>query len=153
MDSIAEMINRDKPSVYGSGNFYLGMYERLLISLLIDSDWSDTASFFEQKGLPRRLSKEETQHIWEQSIAYFEDYLSTLTARDEKKKSPLNVIRQEISDICLKAAEQPDKLYCLTVPTGAGKTFSGLRFALHHAKKYEKQHIMYVAPFNSIRCV
>ena len=63
MDSIAEMINRDKPSVYGSGNFYLGMYERLLISLLIDSDWSDTASFFEQKGLPRRLSKEETQHI------------------------------------------------------------------------------------------
>lgn len=121
MDSIAEMINRDKPSVYGSGNFYLGMYERLLISLLIDSDWSDTASFFEQKGLPRRLSKEETQHIWEQSIAYFEDYLSTLTARDEKKKSPLNVIRQEISDICLKAAEQPDKLYCLTVPTGAGK--------------------------------
>ena len=150
MDSIAEMINRDKPSVYGSGNFYLGMYERLLVSLLIDSDWSDTASFFEQKGLPRRLSKEETQHIWEQSIAYFEDYLSTLTARDEKKKSPLNVIRQEISDICLKAAEQPDKLYCLTVPTGAGKTFSGLRFALHHAQKYEKQHIMYVAPFNSI---
>ena len=36
------------------------------------------------------------------------------------------------------------------MPTGAGKTLSSLRFALYHAQKTKKQHIIYIAPFNSI---
>lgn len=57
---------------------------------------------------------------------------------------------QEISDSCKKAAGTDQTLYRLTVPTGAGKTLSSLRFALHHAKRLNKQHILYVAPFISI---
>ena len=48
------------------------------------------------------------------------------------------------------AAEKDQKLYRLTVPTGAGKTLSSLRFALYHARKKQKHRIIYVAPFNSI---
>ena len=62
----------------------------------------------------------------------------------------LNIFRQEISDLCRKAAETDQNLYRLTVPTGAGKTLSSLRFALYHAQKTKKQHIIYIAPFNSI---
>ena len=54
------------------------------------------------------------------------------------------------SDLCRKAAETDQNLYRLTVPTGAGKTLSSLRFALYHAQKTKKQHIIYIAPFNSI---
>ena len=62
----------------------------------------------------------------------------------------LNTFRQEISDLCRQAADKEENLYRLTVPTGAGKTLSSLRFALYHAKKMKKQHIIYIAPFNSI---
>ena len=36
------------------------------------------------------------------------------------------------------------------MPTGSGKTLSSLRFALHKALNDKKQHIFYIAPFNSI---
>lgn len=132
----------------GSRDFYLGMFERIALSVLIDSDWTDTACFCQGETHPERISEERTQEIWEKAIDHFEDYMEHLA--NSGKKSPLNVYRNEISDRCFCAAEEENRLYRLTVPTGAGKTFSSLRFALYHAKKYHKRHIIYVAPFNSI---
>ena len=63
---------------YGHSSFYLGMYERLLISILIDNDWKDTASFFDGVALPKQMAEKETQEIWEKSVEYFEEYLKTL---------------------------------------------------------------------------
>ncbi|MEG1501444.1 MAG: CRISPR-associated helicase Cas3', partial [Clostridiales bacterium] len=58
--------------------------------------------------------------------------------------------RQAISLKCQMAARSPQRLYRLTVPTGAGKTLSSLRYALSHAQEYGKEHIIYIAPYNSI---
>ena len=132
----------------GSRDFYLGMFERLTLSVLIDSDWTDTACFCQNEPRPERLTEERTQEIWGESIAHFEVYMAKIA--ESGKKSPLNVYRNEISDRCFFAAQEEKNLYRLTVPTGAGKTFSSLRFALCHAQKYHKKHIFYVAPYNSI---
>lgn len=132
----------------GGKEFYLGMFERLVLSVLIDSDWTDTACFGQSVSHPERISEERTQEIWQEAIIHFEDHMKHLD--DNGEKSPLNVYRNEISDICFRAAKEEQNLYRLTVPTGAGKTFSSLRFALHHALKYHKRHIIYVAPYNSI---
>lgn len=132
----------------GGRDFYLGMYERLGLSVLIDSDWSDTACFCQGEPHPKRISEERIQEIWKELIAHFENYRKNLM--DSGMKSPLNVYRNEISDFCFHAAKEERSLYRLTVPTGAGKTLSSLRFALYHAQKYHKKHIIYVAPYNSI---
>lgn len=132
----------------GSKEFYLGMFERLTLSILIDSDWTDTACFYQNEPRPERITEERTQEIWNEFIAHFEAHMKEIA--ELGVKSSLNVYRNEISDQCFLAAQEEKSLYRLTVPTGAGKTFSSLRFALCHAQKYHKKHIFYVAPFNSI---
>ncbi|MDD5724500.1 MAG: DEAD/DEAH box helicase [Syntrophales bacterium] len=62
----------------------------------------------------------------------------------------MDEIRKEVSAHCLDAAKQPGGLFTLTVPTGGGKTLASLRFALHHAKEYGMDRIIYIIPFTSI---
>lgn len=134
----------------GNGYFFMGMYLRVALSLLIDADWTDTACFFQDISLSKRISTERTQEIWKECIDNFGQYLEKEIKINPDNGNLLSSFRQEISDSCRKAAEKDKKLYRLTVPTGAGKTLSSLRFALYHARKTKKQHIIYIASYNSI---
>ncbi len=145
---INDMLFQFETNKYGTIDFFLGMYERLLLSILIDSDWTDSASFSEGQPLPERISEEEILKIWDKAIWNFDVYRKNLSSA--QKGSRLNQYRNEISEVCYKTSQEEQKLYRLTVPTGAGKTLASLRFALYHAKKYRKRHIFYVAPYNSI---
>ena len=60
--------------------------------------------------------------------------------------------RKEIKDICLQRANEIDKpgVYTLTLPTGAGKTLTGLSIAYEWAKRFEAKSIIYALPFISI---
>ena len=151
-NNINEFVKKQDSSgkKYGSRYFYLGMYLRIALSLLIDGDWTDTACFFQNIPLSKRISQEETQEIWQKCIYNFEQYLKNEIQNNPDNGNRLNSFRQEISDSCRKAAETSQKLYRLTVPTGAGKTLSSLRFALYHARKEQKNRIIYIAPFTSI---
>lgn len=134
----------------GNGYFFMGMYFRVALSLLIDGDWTDTACFFQNVPLTKRNSLDATQKIWQECIDNFEEYMEQMIRNNPGNGKLLNQFRKEISDSCRQAAEKDQNLYRLTVPTGAGKTLSSLRFALYHARKMKKQHIIYIAPFNSI---
>ena len=139
----------DKKDFYGNRDFYLGMYERSLMSLLIDADRTDTACFMHGRELPVQRTDEQLQDIWESCISHFEAHLKGI---EEKAKgtSRLNQYRSKISNTCRNAGDESESLYRLSVPTGGGKTLSSLRFALYHAKKHHKKHIIYVAPYQSI---
>lgn len=142
--------NKSNNRQCGDGHFFMGMYVRLLLSVLIDSDWTDTSCFSQGISLPNRISVENMQKIWEESTAYFENCFLPKVQKNPSNGKLLNEYRQQISDLCKIAAKEEQRLYRLTVPTGAGKTLSSLRFALHHAIEQKKQHIIYIAPFNSI---
>lgn len=62
----------------------------------------------------------------------------------------INRLRSEMSEQCDAFAEKPSGIYTLSIPTGGGKTFASLRYALKHAQLYNKKRIIYIVPFTTI---
>jgi len=132
-------------NMYGNPAFYFGMYERVLLSLLIDADRMDTYHFmsgidFKSKEIAQK--REARTNIWKQCRDQLEYHISQL-----KDSNSLYDLRKEISNQCRVAGQKSGKLFRLSVPTGGGKTLSGLRFAIEKAIADQKSKIIYVAPY------
>lgn len=125
-------------------SFQLGMLTKFLFSCLIDADRLNSAEFEEPARLIERQRKEQ-QPNWSVAI----DRLEALI-RGFELKSPIDQIRCEISEQCRARADQSTGVYTLTVPTGGGKTYASLRYALHHAQKNNLERIFYIIPYTSI---
>lgn len=126
--------------------FYLGILERLLLSALIEGDRRDTAEFMSDAGVRfMDVRSVDLTDIWEKAQEHLLKKLDMLP-----QVTKLQCARRELSDYCDAFAEKPCGIYRLNLPTGAGKTLSSLRFALTHAKKYNKKHIFFVIPLLSI---
>lgn len=65
-------------------------------------------------------------------------------------RSPVDVMRAQIYGHCLAAAEMPAGLFRWAVPTGGGKTLSGMGFALRHALLHGQERIVVAVPYISI---
>jgi CRISPR-associated endonuclease/helicase Cas3 len=133
---------------FGSAHIYLAMYERLLLSILIDADRTDTACFEDNAALPEMPAKTVLIRMWQG----YRTYCDSCIAKLQKNKIPsrLDEYRAEISASCSIYDCGTSGVLRLVLPCGAGKTLSALRYALHTAEEYGKRHIFYVAPFNSI---
>lgn len=129
----------------GNKHFYFGLIERALLSLLVDADRTDTACFMDSKPLPKTMDNSSLHNMWSELLNNLE-----LKISEFKNETPIDIYRQEISENCKSAAIEKSGIFRLVVPTGAGKTISSLRYALSHALNYNKRHIIYVAPYNSI---
>ena len=124
--------------------FYIGALQRLLMSLLIHGDREDTRNFMEHTQTI--VYTEDT--IWQAATDKLESHLAEITANSSF--NPINELRASISDQCKAFSSHSPGIYRLSCPTGSGKTLASLRYALHHAKKYHKKHIIYVVPFKTI---
>ncbi len=123
--------------------FYLGMLERLLQSILIDADRTDTADFMSDTKTELHF---DTEQLWKNMDDRLEEKLRAFSARTDA----ISRQRQSISDRCAAFASRDVHICKLIVPTGGGKTLSSLRFAVKNARKYHKKKIIYIAPFMSI---
>ncbi len=123
--------------------FCLGQLARLLLSAVIEGDRRDTAEFMEA-GPPREPVR-PGQAFWKSHLNGMERKLGEF-----RQDTQIKATRSMISDLCRQAAEKPGGIYRLYVPTGGGKTLSSLRYALAHAAKWEKQHIIFVTPLLTI---
>lgn len=122
--------------------FSMGMLARMLLSILVDGDRWDAACF-DREGDALTL---EQKPEWAKLLDTFEAY----RCKKLNGTSPLNQIRGSISDTCFEKAMLPPGIFTLCVPTGGGKTYSSLRFALRHAALRGQQRIFYIIPFNTI---
>ncbi|MEI6987193.1 MAG: CRISPR-associated helicase Cas3', partial [Rhodospirillaceae bacterium] len=126
----------------GLAAFDHGLLLRFLFSCLIDADRFDSAAFEDTSLLGLRSNDIPD---WELLIGRMETALNGFPAETE-----INRLRRQISDHCRKRADDERGIFTLTVPTGGGKTYAGLRFALHHAHKHGLKRIIHVIPYTSI---
>ena len=133
----------------GSEMYYFGwgMVHKLLLSMLVDADRLDSAEF--ELGEARERVW-DTSAIWKDFSDKLEQKLAGFTLPSEPKAKEIAQLRQKISADCLKSAEALPGIYRLCVPTGGGKTFASMRFALQHAQSYQKKRIIVVIPYTSI---
>jgi CRISPR-associated endonuclease/helicase Cas3 len=120
--------------------FNLHLITKLVFSALVDADRYDSYLF--EAGV---TAEKSSMPDWFSLSENLEKSLENLNSDSE-----INLIRKNVSDECKYAAERDQGTFKLEVPTGGGKTLSGLRFALAHAKKHCLQHIIYVIPYLSI---
>lgn len=145
LEKILAMTREGNPFFDDETAFYSGLLSRLLLSAVIEGDRRDTAEFLNGTQFPIKRSDEELELLWGAHLEKMEEKLDRLA-----QNSPIDRVRRAISGRCRQAAEQPGGVFRLNVPTGGGKTLSGLRFALAHARRYRKQRIIFTSPLLSI---
>ena len=125
---------------------------RILFSCLVDADFLDTEGHFNASQSAQRTVPNLQP---ERALGILKKHLAS-----KSSAGPVNALRKQLLDDCLKAAAKTPGLFTLTAPTGSGKTLSSLAFALqhiihHNAKLAEDdprrfQRIIVVIPFTSI---
>lgn len=123
--------------------FKIGLLVRFLFSCLIDADRTNTADFENPRAAKNRLNGQYVD--WNALAERLERKL-----QDFPLEAPIDHTRRQVSDHCLDSASLAKGIYTLTVPTGGGKTLASLRFALHHAKKWKMDRVIYIVPFTTI---
>lgn len=135
-------LNIKPPAFVKPYNFHF--WVRMLFSCLVDADFLDTEKFMnpeEAKGRGGYPTLTELKGL-------FDMHMHKMVS--ESPATTVNAARQEVLAACKDAAQHEPGLFSLTVPTGGGKTLSGMAFALDHAVNYGKNRIIYVIPYTSI---
>ena len=120
----------------------LGLVSRLMLSALVDADRWDSACFEYDENPFEAASAPD----WNALLNTFERFRQTHLSGEGE----INRIRADISDLCWQKAASETGVVTLSVPTGGGKTFSSLRYALRHAALNGQRRLFYIIPYNTI---
>ncbi|MDE0146553.1 MAG: CRISPR-associated helicase Cas3' [Nitrospira sp.] len=140
-----EILSQPKPSsALLGGSMGFSLWIRMLFSCLVDADFLDTEAFMNADKAGQRNNTLTLSHLLPRFNAYMEEKFS------HAPSTQVNRIRTEVLRQCRGKAHEAPGLFSLTVPTGGGKTLSGLAFALEHATRHNKRRVIYAIPYTSI---
>lgn len=117
---------------------------RLLFSCLVDADYLDTETHFDLENAAKRGSLFTMSMLWQTLQVAQGEFLADV------KDTPVNGVRSQVYQACIDAARSEPGIFRLAVPTGGGKTRSGLAFALAHAVQHDLDRVIVAVPYTSI---
>lgn len=112
-------------------SFHYGLIARFCLSSLIEADYTSASGRGSHDSIPKP--------DWEGMQNNLNKHLGSF-----KTETPMNQSRAAMSQECFQAAGGRVGKWSLTLPIGAGKTLSSLRFALEHARRHHLSRIIYV---------
>lgn len=136
--------------------FLLACLQRLMLSILIDSDWEATSDFMDNIDTSSKPLKFDSKEIFRKAGENFSIYMrnkyrSIDSVQLTKKEKEIFEARNSLQNECVRFAGHPAGIYCLPIPTGGGKTLSSLAYALEFCRLHpETERIIYVSPYISI---
>lgn len=124
--------------------------QRMIFSCLVDADALDTEEHWNGvAAITRATSLPTLNTLWERYVASY-DRMQEQIRQHRLADTPVNLLRQEIRDVCLANADRPTGVFRLTVPTGGGKTLTSLAFALRHALANQQSRVIVAVPYITI---
>ncbi|AZB56790.1 CRISPR-associated helicase Cas3' [Cereibacter sphaeroides] len=126
--------------------FDLSVAVRMIFSCLVDADFRDTETFYDQ--LDGRAQSREWPAL-QDCLPHLRQKFAAHMAVFERS-TEVNRLRAEILAHVTAQAAMPPGLFTLSVPTGGGKTLASLGFALDHAALHRHRRIVYAIPYTSI---
>lgn len=138
--------------------FSYAFFTRMLYSCLVDADFLDTEAFYVSRSVEKntiqRGGHPDLNALQQRFNAFIESFRrpdkQAPATEAEQRRAALNRLRSNILDHAVAQAGEAPGLFTLTVPTGGGKTFTSMAFALEHAKCHGMRRVIYVIPFTSI---
>lgn len=121
----------------------LEFFLRMLFSALVDADFLDTEQHFSPQKSERRMLSLPIADLAARIVEY-------QTTHSGLQVDIVGRARHEIYEACLARAAEPPGIFRLTVPTGGGKTRSGMAFALEHARLHGLRRVIVAVPFITI---
>lgn len=115
--------------------FFLHLITKILFSCLVDADRCDAAA----------ISASLSSPDWLRLFEKLEKHINNLSG-----EGVINSIRNKVFKESIESAKQSQRIFTLSLPTGAGKTLTSLAFALKHAETHKLKRIIYVIPYLSI---
>ena len=119
------------------------LWLRMVFSAVVDADFLDTERHFNSGRSAARNPAASPQQLWERFQSRHHDHT-------QEAAGLVNEVRSQVYEACLTAAERPTGLFRLAVPTGGGKTLSGMGFALRHAVVHGLDRVIVAVPYTSI---
>lgn len=115
------------------------MEYRILLSCLVDADYSDTSGEKLTSAAPR----------WDERLAQLDRYTSGLSENCIDKNSERNKLRGDLYQSCRDASTDFPLEYCDS-PVGTGKTTAVMSHMLKVAQERGLRHIFVVLPYTNI---
>ena len=140
------------PASTDAGRRSLDFFTRILFSALTDADFLDTEEYFATAGNERAAAQTQARSQRWPELRSYKPALDAFLGRKlaSSQSTLVNLLRHEVLNACREASSGARGAFSLTVPTGGGKTLSGLTFAVDHAVHHGLRRIVVALPFTSI---
>lgn len=125
------------------------LFVRMVYSCLVDADRLDAELFGNDGVRKNQIRNDSSIASIGELLGMFERKMDSL-ASSANAKERINVLRTNVRNEVVSHAHEKRGIYNLVLPTGVGKTYTGMHFALEHANFHGMDRVIVLAPLTTV---